>query len=105
MDLKAVTRELQADERPLLLAHLLALGQEDRSLRFEHALSDEGVRRYVEGICLSRDAVFQLRYGMGSIPRGGDRNSGEKSRAARTASQSARTASPGASTDPPGNTV
>jgi GNAT superfamily N-acetyltransferase len=58
MDLNALTRELHAHERPLLLAHLLALGAEDRRLRFEHALSDEGVRRYVEGISSSRDAVF-----------------------------------------------
>jgi GNAT superfamily N-acetyltransferase len=41
-----------------LLAHLLALGAEDRRLRFEHSLSDEGIRRYVEGIDLSRDVIF-----------------------------------------------
>ena len=48
MGLKALTRELHADERPQLLAHLLALGGEDRRLRFAHALSDDGVRHYVE---------------------------------------------------------
>src|SRR4029077_6087619 len=58
MGLKALTRELNADERPQLLAHLLALDAEDRRLRFAHALSDDGVRHYVEGIDLSRDAVF-----------------------------------------------
>src|SRR4029077_17075540 len=58
MGLKALTRELHADERPQLLAHLLALGEEDRRLRFAHALSDDGVRHYVESIELSRDAVF-----------------------------------------------
>jgi GNAT superfamily N-acetyltransferase len=58
MDLKALTRELRADERPQLLAHLLALDEEDRRLRFAHALSDDGVRHYVENIDLSRDAVF-----------------------------------------------
>ena len=58
MDLKALTRELHADERPQLLAHLLALDEEDRRLRFAHALSDDGVRHYVESIDLSRDAVF-----------------------------------------------
>jgi len=58
MDLKALTRELRADERPQLLAHLLALDEEDRRLRFAHALSDDGVRHYVEDIDLSRDAVF-----------------------------------------------
>ncbi len=40
MGLKALTRELHADERPQLLAHLLALDEEDRRLRFAHALSD-----------------------------------------------------------------
>src|SRR6476469_8389095 len=58
MDLRALTRELRADERPQLLAHLLALDEEDRRLRFTHALSDDGVRHYVEEIDLSRDAVF-----------------------------------------------
>lgn len=58
MDLNALTRELQPDERPKLLAHLLALGGEDRRLRFAHALSDQGVGQYVEGIDLSRDVVF-----------------------------------------------
>jgi GNAT superfamily N-acetyltransferase len=58
MDLNVLTRELRADERPQLLGHLLALGPEDRRLRFEHALSDDGVGHYVEGIDLSRDAVF-----------------------------------------------
>src|SRR5258707_4421965 len=58
MGLKALTRELHADERPQLLAHLLALDEEDRRLRFAHALSDDGVRHYVESIDLSCDAVF-----------------------------------------------
>jgi GNAT superfamily N-acetyltransferase len=58
MGLNALTRELHANERPQLLAHLLALDAEDRRLRFAHALSDDGVRHYVEGIDLSRDAVF-----------------------------------------------
>ena len=34
MGLKALTRELHADERPQLLAHLLALDEENRRLRF-----------------------------------------------------------------------
>src|SRR5258708_35607364 len=58
MGLKALTRELHPDERPQLLAHLLALDEEDRRLRFAHALSDDGVRHYVESIDLSCDAVF-----------------------------------------------
>jgi len=54
----ALTRELCANERPQLLIHLLALDSEDRRLRFAHPLSDDGVRHYVEGIDLTRDAVF-----------------------------------------------
>src|SRR6201989_824723 len=53
-----VTRELHPIERPQLLTHLLALDAEGRRLRFANALSDDGVRNYVEGIDLSRDAVF-----------------------------------------------
>jgi len=58
MGLNALTRELHANERPQLLTHLLALDAEDRHLRFAHVLSDDGVRRYVEGIDMTRDAVF-----------------------------------------------
>ena len=58
MDLNALTRELHANERPQLLTHLLALDAEDRHRRFAHMLSDDGIRRYVEGIDLARDAVF-----------------------------------------------
>ena len=58
MNLNALTRELHANERPQLLTHLLALDAEDRHLRFAHMLSDDGIRHYVEGIDLARDAVF-----------------------------------------------
>ena len=58
MGLSALTRELHANERPQLLTHLLALDAEDRHLRFAHMLSDDGIRRYVEGIDLTRGAVF-----------------------------------------------
>jgi GNAT superfamily N-acetyltransferase len=58
MGLNALTRELHANERPQLFTHLLALNAEDRRLRFAHALSDDGVRHYVEGIDFARDAVF-----------------------------------------------
>jgi GNAT superfamily N-acetyltransferase len=63
MDLNALTRELHANERPQLLVHLLTLDAEDRRLRFAHPLSDDGVRRYVEGIDLTRDAVFVVTDG------------------------------------------
>lgn len=52
------SRELHGQERAKLLAHLLVLDAEDRRLRFTQALSDEGIRAYVERIDLSRDAVF-----------------------------------------------
>ncbi|MCO5130601.1 MAG: GNAT family N-acetyltransferase [Xanthobacteraceae bacterium] len=58
MDLHALTREMPEDERPRLLAHLLALGPEDRRLRFGHLLSDDGIAKYVESIDLSHDVVF-----------------------------------------------
>ena len=58
MGLSVLTRELHANERRQLLNHLLALNAEDRRLRFAHALSDDGVRHYVEAIDLNRDAVF-----------------------------------------------
>jgi GNAT superfamily N-acetyltransferase len=58
MGLSALTRELHANERPQLLTHLLALDAEDRHLRFAHMLSDDGIRHYVEGIDLTRGAVF-----------------------------------------------
>ncbi len=65
MDLNALTREMPEDERPRLLAHLLALGADDRHLRFGHALSDDGIRKYVEGIDLSSNetALPQLSLG------------------------------------------
>lgn len=56
--MSAITRELNPDERPNLLAHLLALPSEDRRLRFAHAISDEGLQQYVEGIDFARDTVF-----------------------------------------------
>jgi GNAT superfamily N-acetyltransferase len=58
MGLCTLTRELHANERPQLLAHLGALDAEDRHLRFAHMLSDDGIRHYVEGIDLTRGAVF-----------------------------------------------
>jgi GNAT superfamily N-acetyltransferase len=58
MNPNALTRELPASERDALLAHLLALEPEARRLRFAHALSDDALRQYVEGIDFTRDAVF-----------------------------------------------
>ena len=56
--MSSITRELNPDERDRLLAHLLALSPEDRRLRFAHAIADDGLQRYVEGIDFTRDTVF-----------------------------------------------
>lgn len=61
MDLKFVnnvTNELSRLQLPALADHFLALGAEDRRLRFGVGLSDHGVRDYVERIDFDRDAVF-----------------------------------------------
>jgi len=58
IDLNVLTRELRADERPQLLAHLLALGTEDRRLRFTHSITDSGLSWYVDNIDLRSDVVF-----------------------------------------------
>lgn len=57
-DSSVMTRELRSDERPQLLAHLSALGSEDRRLRFTHALTDSGLSWYVDNIDLKNDIVF-----------------------------------------------
>jgi GNAT superfamily N-acetyltransferase len=53
-----VTRELSRLEREALEHHLLALGDEDRRLRFGLALPDQAIRDYVKRIDFERDAVF-----------------------------------------------
>jgi len=51
-------RSLSERHRPRMLAHLLALGAEDRYLRFGYAAADDQIRRYVERIAFERDEVF-----------------------------------------------
>jgi GNAT superfamily N-acetyltransferase len=53
-------RSLAQRHRPLILAHLLALGDNDRYLRFGYAASDAQVRRYVDGIDFGRDEVVGI---------------------------------------------
>lgn len=53
-------RTLDVDQRPAILAHLLALGPEDRYLRFGYAANDEQIGRYVDGLALDSDAVFGI---------------------------------------------
>lgn len=56
----APIRTLDASERDAILAHLLALGERDRYLRFGYAAQDEHIRRYVEGIRFGLDEVFGI---------------------------------------------
>src|SRR5512139_2232739 len=56
--MQIVTRELTRLEREKLVTHLLALGAEDRRLRFGMRVSDDTIREYVERIDFARDALF-----------------------------------------------
>jgi len=51
-------RALHAGHRPQVRAHLLALSDEDRALRFGHAISDERIGHYADQIDFDRDRVF-----------------------------------------------
>jgi GNAT superfamily N-acetyltransferase len=51
-------RQLSRLEQPPLERHFLALGSEDRRLRFGIGMNDFGVRTYVKHIDFENDAVF-----------------------------------------------
>jgi RimJ/RimL family protein N-acetyltransferase len=51
-------RSLAAHHRPAIAAHLLALGEADRYLRFGHLASDAQIGRYVEHIDFEHDEVY-----------------------------------------------
>lgn len=51
-------RTLSAHHRSRIAAHLLALGERGRRLRFGHPASDGQISRYVEQIDFARDEVF-----------------------------------------------
>jgi len=53
-------RSLAARHRPRILAHLLALNERDRYLRFGYAASDLQIERYVEQLDFKRDEVFGI---------------------------------------------
>ncbi len=53
-------RSLAVRHRSLILAHLLALSENDRYLRFGYAASDAQVGRYVDGIDFGRDEVVGI---------------------------------------------
>jgi GNAT superfamily N-acetyltransferase len=56
--MNTLVRELSSYDQPALELHLLALGTEDRRLRFGTPLNDHAVRAYVARIDFERDAVF-----------------------------------------------
>lgn len=60
MEAHVPVRELSRAERPAVEGHFLALGTEDRRLRFGAALAESAVRAYVARIDLDRDAVFAV---------------------------------------------
>ena len=51
-------RSLAAGHRSRILAHLCALPESDRYLRFGYLASDEQIGRYVDGLNFDRDEVF-----------------------------------------------
>jgi RimJ/RimL family protein N-acetyltransferase len=52
--------ELEESDRSLFLDHLLALGPDDRYLRFGTTLLDDGIRRYVAGIDFATNTIFAV---------------------------------------------
>lgn len=53
-------RSLAPRHRDLIRTHLLALGPQDRYLRFGYAAGDAQVARYVESLDFGRDEVFGI---------------------------------------------
>jgi GNAT superfamily N-acetyltransferase len=53
-------RSLSERHRPRIVAHLLALPERDRYLRFGYAASDEQIARYADTIDFERDEVFGI---------------------------------------------
>ena len=53
-------RSLGAGHRRRIAAHLLALDERDRYLRFGYSANDEQVQRYVDGLDFERDEIFGI---------------------------------------------
>jgi len=53
-------RSLNASHRERVLAHLLALDEGDRYLRFGYAAGDAQLKRYVAGLDFERDDIFGI---------------------------------------------
>lgn len=52
--------QLGVGHRALIETHLLALGDEDRYLRFGYAANDDHIRAYVRGLRFDRDEIFGI---------------------------------------------
>ncbi|MGE0798091.1 MAG: GNAT family N-acetyltransferase [Lautropia sp.] len=65
LDWVALIERLIVADRPALRAHFLALGTEDRRLRFGLALADQQVLGYVDGIDFDRTPVYGVGDGQG----------------------------------------
>lgn len=57
---KILVRELHAGHRERIREHLLALGEEDRRLRFGMLASDAIINDYVDSLNFVRDSVFAV---------------------------------------------
>lgn len=53
-------RSLGASHRERIAAHLLALDQQDRYLRFGFSVNDEQIRRYTDKLDFDRDDIFGI---------------------------------------------
>ena len=53
-------RPLSPRHKPRILAHLVALSDGDRYLRFGYPATDEHIRRYVDGLNFERDEIFGI---------------------------------------------
>ena len=56
-----LTVRLHERDREALLTHFLALGEEDRRLRFGVSISDDVVREYVERLDFGHDGLFAVQ--------------------------------------------
>jgi GNAT superfamily N-acetyltransferase len=56
----SIPARLRESDRAALEAHFLALGAEDRRLRFGASISDAGVRAYVSRIDFEHDGLFAV---------------------------------------------
>ncbi|MBI4291707.1 MAG: GNAT family N-acetyltransferase [Betaproteobacteria bacterium] len=57
-EVMTLTKSLTASDRGAITAHFLALGAQDRRLRFGTPISDAAIRDYVARIDFDRDAAF-----------------------------------------------